>query len=74
MFLRQLVGRRRQFRSVEQKRQMVQEAPAPGSSVATISLRHGLNANQLFLCAEGNTLTDTVRGNREAYGYRVRKE
>ena len=41
-------GRRRQFRSVEQKRQMVQETLAPGASVATIARRHGVNANQLF--------------------------
>lgn len=41
-------GRRRQFRSVEQKRQMVQETLAPGASVAIIARRHGVNANQLF--------------------------
>ena len=41
-------GRRRQFRSVEQKRQMVQETLTPGASVATIARRHGVNANQLF--------------------------
>lgn len=40
--------RRRQFRSVEQKRQMVQETLAPGASVAIIARRHGVNANQLF--------------------------
>jgi transposase len=40
--------RRRQFRSVEQKRQMVQETLVPGASVATIARRHGVNANQLF--------------------------
>lgn len=41
-------GRRRQFRSVEQKRRMVQETLAPGASVAIIARRHGVNANQLF--------------------------
>ena len=42
-------ARRRQFRSVEQNRQMVQETPAPGASVAIIARRrHGVNANQLF--------------------------
>jgi len=41
-------GRRRQFRAVEQKRQMVQETLTPGASVATIARRHGVNANQLF--------------------------
>lgn len=40
--------RRRHFRSVEQKRQMVQETLAPGASVAIIARRHGVNANQLF--------------------------
>jgi transposase len=40
--------RRRQFRSVEQKRQMVQETLKPGASVAIIARRHGINANQLF--------------------------
>ena len=38
----------RQFRSVEQKRQMVQETPAPGASVAIIARRHDINAYQLF--------------------------
>jgi len=40
--------RRRHFRSVEQKRQMVQETLAPGASVAIIARRNGVNANQLF--------------------------
>jgi transposase len=40
--------RRRKFRSVEQKRQMVQETLKPGASVAIIARRHGVNANQLF--------------------------
>ena len=40
--------RRRHFRSVEQKRQMVQETLEPGASVAIIARRHGVNANQLF--------------------------
>jgi transposase len=41
-------ARRRQFRSVEQKRQMVQETLAPGASVAIVARRHGVNANRLF--------------------------
>lgn len=41
-------GRRRQFRSAEQKRQMVQETLAPGASVAVIARRHVVNASQLF--------------------------
>jgi transposase len=40
--------RRRKFRSIEQKRQMVQETLEPGASVAVIARRHGVNANQLF--------------------------
>jgi transposase len=40
--------RRRQFRSVEEKRRMVQETLKPGASVAIIARRHGINANQLF--------------------------
>ena len=40
--------RRRHFRSVEQKRQMVEETLEPGASVAIIAHRHGVNANQLF--------------------------
>jgi len=40
--------RRRQFRSIEQKRQRLQETLAPGASVAIIARRHGVNANQLF--------------------------
>jgi transposase len=40
--------RRRKFRSVEQKRQMVQETLVPGASVAVVARRHGINANQLF--------------------------
>jgi transposase len=40
--------RRRKFRSIEQKRQMVQETLEPGASVAVIARRHWVNANQLF--------------------------
>jgi transposase len=32
-------------RSIEQKRQMVQETLEPGASVAVIARRHGINAN-----------------------------
>lgn len=39
---------RRKFRSIEQKRQMVQETLVPGASVAVVARRHGINANQLF--------------------------
>ena len=40
--------RRRQYRSAEQKRQIVQESLKPGASVAIVARRHGVNANQLF--------------------------
>jgi len=40
--------RRRQYRSAEQKRQIVQESLKPGASVAVVARRHGVNANQLF--------------------------
>jgi transposase len=41
-------ARRRQFRSVEHKRQIVQETLKPGASVALVARRHGVNANQVF--------------------------
>jgi transposase len=40
--------RRRQYRSAEQKRQIVLETLKPGASVAIVARRHGVNANQLF--------------------------
>ena len=45
------LGRRivaRQFRTLQEKRQIVQASLQPGSSVAEIARRHGLNANLLF--------------------------
>lgn len=41
--------RRRRWRTVEEKRRMVEEAMAPGASVARVARLHGVNANQLFL-------------------------
>ena len=46
------LGRRsgpRLRRSMEQKRQIVEEAMQPGASVALVARRHDLNANVLFL-------------------------
>jgi transposase len=42
-------GRRvRRWRSVTEKRQIVQLTMEPGASVALVARAHGLNANQLF--------------------------
>jgi transposase len=39
---------KRRFRTVEEKRRIVEEALQPGTSVARVARAHGLNANQLF--------------------------
>jgi transposase len=39
---------RRRFRTVEEKRRIVEEALEPGASVARVARAHGVNANQLF--------------------------
>jgi transposase len=39
---------KRRFRTVEEKRRIVEEALQPGASVARVARAHGLNANQLF--------------------------
>jgi transposase len=42
-------GRRmRRWRSVSEKRQIVQQTMEPGASVALVARAHGMNANQLF--------------------------
>jgi transposase len=42
-------GRRvRRWRSVSEKRQIVQSTMEPGASVAEVARAHGLNANQVF--------------------------
>ena len=42
-------GRRvRRWRSVSEKRQIVQLTLEPGASVAEVARAHGLNANQVF--------------------------
>jgi transposase len=40
--------KRRQYRSKEQRRQIVEETLQPGGSVAVIARQHGINANQVF--------------------------
>ena len=39
---------KRQYRSAELKRQIVQESLVPGASVARVARAHGVNANQVF--------------------------
>jgi transposase len=43
-----LVGAQRQRRSIAEKRRIVEETLAPGSSVARVARAHGVNANQVF--------------------------
>lgn len=39
---------KRRFRSVEEKRRIVEETLPPGASVARVARAHGVNANQVF--------------------------
>lgn len=39
---------KRQYRSVEERRRIVEETLVPGVSVATVARAHGVNANQVF--------------------------
>jgi transposase len=39
---------KRQYRSPELKRQIVEETLSPGASVARVARAHGVNANQVF--------------------------
>jgi transposase len=39
---------KRQFRSMQEKLRIVEEASRPGASVATVALRNGVNANLVF--------------------------
>ncbi len=39
---------KRQYRSKDERRQIVEETLQPGASVAVISRQHGVNANQVF--------------------------
>ena len=41
-------GGRRQLWSIDRKRQIIAETFEPGSSVAAVARRHGVNANLLF--------------------------
>jgi transposase len=42
------VGERRRTRSLDERKRIVDEALAPGASVAAVARRHGLNANLVF--------------------------
>jgi len=42
------VGERRRTRSLDERKRIVEEALAPGASVASVARRHGLNANLVF--------------------------
>jgi transposase len=39
---------KRQYRSKQERRQIVEETLEPGASVAIIARQHGVNANQVF--------------------------
>ena len=41
-------GERRRTRSIDERKRIVEEALAPGVSVAAVARRHGLNANLIF--------------------------
>ena len=41
-------GERRRTRSLDERKRIVEEAVAPGTSVAAVARRHGLNANLVF--------------------------
>lgn len=42
-------GSRRRYRTVEEKRHIVQESLKPGASVAVVARRFDVNANQVFI-------------------------
>src|SRR6202035_2620275 len=48
MAARDGAGERRRTRSVDERKRIVEEALAPGVSVAAVARRHGLNANLIF--------------------------
>jgi transposase-like protein len=57
--------KKRQKRSVEEKRRIVEETLAAGASVACVAGRHDVNANQVFtgaksIAKDGNRPTEMV--------------
>jgi transposase len=59
---------RRRFRTVEEKRRIVEEALEPGASVARVARTHGVNANQLFAWRRLYLQGQLEPGNRETPG------
>jgi transposase len=55
---------RRRTRSLDERKRIVEEALAPGVSVAAVARRHGLNANLVF---------KWIRRSREGWGDRRRE-
>src|SRR5882757_10689986 len=48
MAARDGAGERRRTRNLDERKRIVEEALAPGISVAAVARRHGLNANLIF--------------------------
>jgi transposase len=48
MVVQEGTGKRRRTRSLDERKRIVEEALAPGVSVAAVARRHGLNANLIF--------------------------
>jgi transposase len=48
MAARDGAGERRRTRSLDERKRIVEEALAPGISVAALARRHGLNTNLIF--------------------------
>jgi len=67
-------SRKRCFRSVEEKRRIVEETWRPGASVARVALRHGVHSHQVFgwrkLYREGR-LRERLGGNAKLLPVRV---
>jgi transposase len=58
---------KRRYRSVELKRQIVEETFEAGTSVAVVARRHGVNANQVFSWRrqyQRGELVGTIKSNR----------
>jgi hypothetical protein len=56
---------RQQYRTIKEKRLIVEETLAKGTSVARVARAHGVNANQVFRLAQ--VVFDRTAGRREPY-------
>ena len=56
---------RRRWRTVEEKRRIVEAAMAPGASVAQVARLHGVNANQVFQWRRQYQAGDLARPNSD---------